>query len=62
MALQIIKQTDLAQVKAEKVAKEQRVADVELVLADQIVANIELQARVVDAELAIADLLANQTI
>lgn len=58
MALKIIKQTDLAEAAAEREAKEQRVVDLELTLTDQMLANLELQARLADVELVLADILA----
>lgn len=61
MAIKVIQQTDLVEVQAKKAAeqeKDQRIADLELALADQVVTNMELQTRVEDTELALADILA----
>ncbi len=57
MAIDIIKQTDLAIERQKTAAEEQRIADMELFLADQLLENMELLGRVSDTELALADIL-----
>ena len=61
MSIKHIQKADLAAVQAKRAAEQeeaQRVVDLELALADQVLANVELQARVTDTELALADILA----
>ena len=61
MAIKVIQHTDLTEVWAKRIVEQeeaQRVVDLELALADQVLANVELQARVTDTELALADILA----
>jgi len=58
--LKEIKTKDLATLRAEEEAEEQRIQDLELALADQTALNADLLARQQDTELFIADLVAAQ--
>lgn len=58
--MKVLCKTDLAELRAKQAedeAKNKRIQDLELALADQITANAELQMRTQDIELAIADQL-----
>ncbi|MCL6561285.1 MAG: hypothetical protein K6U74_21355 [Firmicutes bacterium] len=58
MGIKLIKQTDLAKIRAVEAAKEQRIQDLELTIAEQIAAYNELLQRQQDTELLLADIIA----
>ncbi len=59
--MKVMAKTDLAALRAARQLEEEknkRIQDLELALADQVAANVELQMRLQDLELAFADQLA----
>jgi len=58
VAIKLIKQTDLAEERAKETAKEQRIQDLELTLAEQVAAYNDLLQRQQDMELLLADIIA----